>query len=338
MAFSAQNSITIKRLRSSDSLILTFGNNGIPFFQAIDEVSGAISPNWEVAENQPVRIPTITSVRGLAVNVLSHKWSYNGTELLFNGAESGGWTTDSTGKFRINANGHIKIVKNLASAVNIAGDVLSYTVQVSVAGVEYSLSSELDIVIQKMGASSYYTTILADTESLSSDVLSTNITTKLFQGVTEITSYHTKWYKDFVEWPDKVGQKNITVTRDDISGAQLFIVEMCKTSAAGEPILAKAGIRIIDVSDEYKVIVEITSSNKMVSDGNNVTVKASIINMKTGSIYSPADAIWKLDVMDRENWLSLKTSATNSIEVTPLETDRNGNYYDVDVMAEVTFS
>lgn len=338
MAFSAQNSITIKRLRSSDSLILTFGNNGIPLFQAIDEVSGAVSPNWEIAANQPVRIPTITSTRGLTVNVLSHKWSHNGTEILFNGVESDGWIIDSTGKFQINAGGHIKIIKNLASAINIAGDILSYTVQVSVEGVEYSLSGELDIVIQKMGASSYYPTALADTESLSSDVTSTNITTKLFQGVTEITSYHTKWFKDFVEWPDKVGQKNISVTRDDVSGAQLFIVEMYKTSAAGEPILAKAGIRIIDVSDEYKVIVEITSSNKMVSDGNNVIVGAKIINMKTGAIYAPVGAVWRLDVMDRENWVSLKTSATNSIEVTTAETDRNGNHYDVDVMAEVTFN
>lgn len=337
MAFSVQNSITIKRLRSSDSLILTFGNNGIPLFQAIDEVSGAIAPNWEIPENQPIRIPNIVSTRGLVVNILSHSWSYNGTLLNFNGTTVGGWTNDSTSKFQINDEGHIKIVKNLASSINVAGDILSYTTQVSVAGVEYTLSGELEIVIQKMGASSYYATILAETETLSSDVTSTNLTTKLFQGVTQIMSYHTKWFKDFVEWPEKVGQKNITVTREDIGGAQLFIVEIYKTSAVGEPVIARAGIRIMDVSDEYKVIVEITSANKMVSEGNNVTVTAKIVNMKTGAVYAPAGAVWRLDVMNREDWTSLKTSATNTIVVTTTETDRNGNYYDVDVMAEVTF-
>lgn len=336
MPFSAQNSITIKRLRSSDSLILTFGNNGIPLFQAIDEVSGAVAPDWTVPANQPVRIPVITSTRGLTVNVISHSWSYNGTLLNFNGAPVGGWTPDSTGKFQINDDGHIKIVQNLATTVNIAGDILSYTTQVSVAGVEYSLSGELEIVIQKMGASSYYASILAETEALSSDVTSTNVTTKLFQGVTQITSYHTKWYKDFVEWTDKVGQKNITVTRDDIGGAQLFIAEMYKTSSDTN-VLARAGIRIMDISDEYKVILDITSSNKMVDTNNNVTVTAKIVNMKTGAVYAPAGAVWRLDVMDRENWTSLKTSATNTIVVTTTETDRNGNYYDVDVMAEVTF-
>jgi hypothetical protein len=306
-------------------------------FQAIDEVSGAIAPNWEIPENQPIRIPNIVSTRGLVVNILSHSWSYNGTLLNFNGTTVGGWTNDSTSKFQINDEGHIKIVKNLASSINVAGDILSYTTQVSVAGVEYTLSGELEIVIQKMGASSYYATILAETETLSSDVTSTNLTTKLFQGVTQIMSYHTKWFKDFVEWPEKVGQKNITVTREDIGGAQLFIVEIYKTSAVGEPVIARAGIRIMDVSDEYKVIVEITSANKMVSEGNNVTVTAKIVNMKTGAVYAPAGAVWRLDVMDRENWTSLKTSATNTIVVTTTETDRNGNYYDVDVMAEVTF-
>ena len=337
MAFSAQNSITIKRLRSSDSLILTFENNGIPLFQAIDEVSGAVAPNWEIPENQPVRMPVITSTRGLVVNIISHSWYYNGTLLIFNGEEVGGWTTDSTGKFQINSDGHIKIIKNLASEINIAGDILSYTAQVSVAGVEYTLSGELEIVIQKMGASSYYATILAETETLSSDEQQTNVTTKLFQGVTEITSYYVKWYKDFDEWTDRAGQKNIVVTRDDIGGAQLFIAEMYKTSAPGEPILARAGIRILDISDEYKVILEITSANKMVSEGHDVTVAAKIVNMKTGAIYAPDGAVWRLDVMDRENWTSLKTSTTNTIVVTTTETDREGNYYDVDVMAEVTF-
>lgn len=343
MSYNVQNSITIKRLRSSDSLILAFGNNGIPLFQAIDDVSGAVAPDWTIPENQPVRMPVITSVRGIPVSVISHRWSYNGTLLNFNGAEVGGWILDSTGKFQINAEGHIRIVQNLASVINTAGDILSYTAQVSVAGVEYNLSGELEIVIQKMGASSYYASILAETEALSSDVPSTNVTTKLFQGTTQITNYHTKWYKDFVEWTDKVGQKNIVVARDDISGAQLFIVEMYKTAAAGDPVIARAGIRIIDVSDEYKVVLEITSANKMVyrdetGTDHNVTVTAKIVNMKTGAVYAPVGAVWKLDVMDRENWTSLKTSSTDTIVVTPAETDRDGNIYDVDVMAEVTFN
>lgn len=341
MNYSAQNSITIKRLRSSDSLILTFENNGIPLFQAIDDVSGAVAPNWEVAANQPIRTPKITSTRGVAVDVMSHTWWYNGTELIFNGDEVGGWILDSTGKFQINAQGSIKIIKNLASVLNMAGDTLSYTAQAKVAGVEYELSGELDIVIQKMGASSYYASILADTEALSSDNPTTNITTKLFQGVTEITSYYVRWFKDFEVLAGKAGQKNIQITRDDVGGAQLFIAEFSKDIES--PVIARAAIRIMDVSDDYKVVLDIISANKMVyvdENGvdNNVTVKAKIVNMKTGAVYEPSNPTWRLDVMNREDWTSLKTSATDTITVTPAETDRDGNFYDVDVMAEVTFN
>lgn len=114
--YSAQNSITIKRLRSNDSLMLTFENNGIPLFQAVDEESGAVSPDWSIAANQPVRTPKVTSARGLAVSLSGHSWAYNGVALNFNGAESGGWKKDSTGKFSLNTStGAIKIVGNLAS-------------------------------------------------------------------------------------------------------------------------------------------------------------------------------------------------------------------------------
>ena len=42
--YSAQNSITIKRLRANDSLTLSFDNNGIPLFQGVDAESGVVSP------------------------------------------------------------------------------------------------------------------------------------------------------------------------------------------------------------------------------------------------------------------------------------------------------
>ena len=57
-----------------------------------------------------------------------------------------------------------------------------------------------------------------------------------------------------------------------------------------------------------------------------------------GSTYTPTSASWTMDVMDKENWKSLKHSTTNSISVTTTETDRNGTQYDVDVLAECHFN
>ncbi|WP_298072221.1 hypothetical protein [uncultured Bacteroides sp.] len=335
--YSAQNTITIKRLRSNDSLTLTFENNGIPLFQGVDESSGAVSPDWSTAANQPVRTPKVTSARGLTVSLSGHSWAYNGVGLNFNGAESGGWKKDSTGKFAMEtATGAIKIVGNLASKTNVAGDTLTYSCVASVAGVEYNLTGELPIAIQNMGASSYYLAILASTEQLTSSVTSCTLTTKLYAGANAVGDYHVKWYKDTAAWSDKNGQKTITVNRSDVDGTQLFIAEVYPSSAALQPI-ARAGVRIIDTADEFQIVCYITSTNKEVDAGQPVTVSAKIVNMTTGAAYTPGSASWTMDVMDKENWKSLKHADTNSISVTTAETDRNGTQYDVDVLAECHF-
>ncbi len=336
--YSAQNSIIIKRLRTNDSLMLTFENNDVPLFQGVDEDNGAVSPDWSVAANQPVRTPKVTSARGLSVSLSRHSWAYNGVDLNFNGAESGGWKTDSTGKFSLNTStGAIKIIGNLASKTNIAGDTLTYSCVASTAGAEYNLTGELPIAIQIVGASSYYLAILASTEQLTSNVTSCTLTTKVYADANAVTEYYVKWYKDTVAWPGKDGQKNITVTRGDVDGTQLFIAEVYQSSSASQPI-ARAGVRIIDTADEFQINCYITSANKEVDYGQPVTVSAKIVNMKTGLEYTPSSASWSMDVMDKENWTSLKHSNTNSISVTTTETDRNGTQYDVDVVAECHFN
>lgn len=340
--YNVQDSITIRRLRSSDNVILQFSNNGTPLFQAVDEDSGAVNPDWTVPSNQPIVTPRVTSVRGNSITHIWHKWKYNGVELIFNGQTSGGWTKDSTGRFQTNENGELKIIANLASKINLADDTLNYETQISIGGVEYELKGERIITIQKMGASSYYAMILADTDILTSDVTSTNVTTKLYQGANEITNYYTKWYKDSEAWTDKNGQKTISINRDDVGGSQLFIVDFFKSSTDTSAI-ARTAVKITDSADNFKVAIDITSDNKEVwKDKNgvshNVTVKAKIINVKKGSVYTPVGAVWKLDIMDRETWKSLKSSNTDTITITTAETDRNGIESDVDVIAEVTFN
>lgn len=163
------------------------------------------------------------------------------------------------------------------------------------------------------------------------------LTTKLYAGANAITDYYIKWYKDTTAWADKNGQKSITVTRGDVDGTQLFIAEVYQSSGASQPI-ARAGVRIVDTADEFQIVCYITSSNKEVDTGQPVTVSAKIVNMTTGLTYTPTSASWTMDVMDKENWKSLKHSTTNSISVTTTETDRNGTQYDVDVLAECHFN
>lgn len=340
--YNAQNSITIRRLRSSDSLMLSLGSNGIPLFQAVDKDSGAVNPNWEVAENQPVIVPMARSTRGNTVTHIWHKWKYNGVEIVFDDEQTpvGGWIVDGSGRFQTNVEGHLKIVKNLASQINLADDIINYETQVSVGGVEYELAASKTIVIHQMGSSSYYATLISDTDTLTSDKTSTTITVKLYQGANEITDFYPKWFKDFDAWTSKNGQKQITVTRDDVGGSQLFLAEIYKSSSNTNAI-AKTGVKIRDLADTFIIVIDITSANKMVykdENGNhNVTCKAKIVNMKTNNVITPVNPKWRLDVMDTENWTSLKTSNTDTIVVTPDETDVGDEYYDRDVIAECDF-
>ena len=341
--YSAQGSITIKRLRNGDSLFLTFRNNGIPLYQGVDPTSGAVSPDWTVAANQPVVTPEVNSTRGNTVELSNHTWYYNSTTipLVFNGDVSDGWQLDSTGKFKIKVSGDdigsLKIVQNLASSSNIASDSLTYKAVASVAGLEYDIEKSIDVVIQYVGATSYVGFIFAETEQLTAVKTSINLITRLELAGQSINNYYVKWYRDNEEWVAKAGQKTITVTRDDVDGTQLFIAEFYKNENDQSDVY-RAGVRIIDTLDDFQVVCYISSGNREVDTGSPVTVGAKIVNMRTHAEVTPSSPVWRMDVMDKATWTVLKTANANSIQVTTTETDRNSQQNDVEVTAEVTWS
>ena len=338
MSQSTQGSITIKRLRNGDSLCLTLELNGKPLYQGIDKDTLAVTPDWGSAANQPIITPKATSVRGNPVTLSNFGWAHNGVALVFNGATSGNWQTDSTGKFSLdNLSGALKIIGNLASETNTANDSLTFTCQASVGGVEYPLTKSIDVIIQLAGASSYFGSVIASTEQITESVPSSTLTTKLMLASQDLSDYYVKWYKDDTLWSDKNGQKTITVGRSDIDGTQLFIAEFYKSSSDTTPIF-RTGIRVADTLYDMQVICYISSENKEVDTGKPVTVAAKIVNMRTNATVSPTNPVWRMDVMEKSTWTSIKSSATNSITVTVDETDRNGEQNDVEVTAEVTWN
>lgn len=347
--FSAQGSITVKRLRNGDTFFISLDLNGVPLFQAVDTITGDATPDWRVPANQPIITPKVTSARGNSVSLGGHQWSYNGQILLFTGANSGGWTTDSTGKFQLNsATGALKIIANLASATNIASDNLTYNCVATVAGVEYNLSKSIDVQIQKGGATSYYGTVNATTEQLTPQVTSTTISTRLYLGSTEQQGYTVKWYKDDTLWSGKSGT-SITVNTGDVDGTQLIIAEFYRSAGDSTPVF-RAGIRIIDTNDDFHVEHRYVNSggttanaNREVDVNNPVYVQAYVVNVRTNTEVKVSGK-WKMLVMDKDSWSILKTqqpsaaAATCTITVTTAETDAGGVEKDVEVVSEVTWT
>ncbi len=338
MNLSAQNSLTVKRLRNGDSLFLSFELNDKPLYQAVDEQTGGVTPDWTVAANQPVITPQVASVRGLSVALSAHSWKYNGVTLSFNGATSGNYITDSSGKFAINPiSGALKIIANLASEDNMANDTLLYSCVATVAGVEYNLTKSIDVQIQKSGASSYYGFIKASTTQLDSDTTTANVAAELWLAASPVSSFYVKWYKDDTAWTDKNGQSSITITRDDVNSCQLFIAEFYLNSSDSKYVF-RAGIMIVDTLDEIMVVPYISSENKEVDTNKPVTVAARIVKTSTQAVLTPANPVWKFTIMDGDSWEQLAESNSSSIQVTTAHTDKaDGTQNDVEVIVEVSF-
>lgn len=340
--YSAQGSITIKRLRNGDSLFITLENNGIPLYQGVDPSAGTIAPDWTVAANQPVITPKVTSVRGNTVVRSSHQWSYNGVVLLFTGATNGDWRTDSTNKFQINLTtgadgGALKIIGNLANANAVANGQLTYSCVATISGVNYNLSKSTDVVIQKIGASSAYGSVLASPGTIDSTTTTSTLKTALQIGAAPVTSYHVKWYKDNTAWPAMDGQKQITVGRGDVEGTQLFIAEFYLSASDTTPV-ARAGVYVIDSLDEFRIEFDPISTNKEVGPGQDVTVKAKIINTRTNTVFTPTNPVWRCDVMDKDTWQAINSYPSDTVTVTTADTDRNGKENDVEVVGEVSWT
>lgn len=338
--YSAQGSITIKRLRSGDTLYISFDTNGKPLYQGVDTTTGKVTPDWTVAGNQPVRIPNIKTIKGQTVSVSNHQWKHNGVVLTFNGDTDGDYVKDSTGKFEMNPNnGAIKIIANLASKTNYANDSLEYSCVATLAGVEYNLSKSTDIIIQSVGASSYNGMVWAITEQLTGSVTSTKIYSQLILAGSNISSY-VKWYKNSVTtnnaWTDKNGKSEIDVTRDDVNGTTLFIAEFYLTSTDTTPVF-RAACRIKDAADDFQIVYYISSDNKTVDKGKDVEVTGKIVNMRTNSEVTASSASWKTYVMDKKNWTPTQTVSSNVVTVTTADTDTDAGENDVEVTGEVNW-
>jgi hypothetical protein len=315
---------------------MSFNISGM-LYQGVDPTTGKVSPDWGTAANQPIITPIVSSMRGNGVTLSNFAWKYVGVTLEFTGASDGDWRTDSTGKFKMNlSTGALRIISNLASLTNVANDTLEFSCVATVAGVEYNVSRSIDVTIQSVGASSYMGIITASTTQLSSDTTTSTLKAVLMSSGEQVTSFYVKWYKDDTLWKSMTSSTSVTVTRDDVDGSQLFICEFYANPGDSTPIY-RAGINVIDTLDDYIINLAITSSNKEVDTGNPVTVGATVINARSNSAVTLSNPTWKMQVMDKDTWSVLKSSATNSIEVTTTETDRNGTQNDVEVVAEVSW-
>ena len=329
---SAQGSISIQRLRNGDLLFITFESvNGKPLYQALDPDNGNTAvPDWSGDgndSNRPVVRPKVSSNLGGARNVVVNQptWKYNGATLSFvRAANAESWALEDRAvpRFAYRASDMaIKPVANLVSQDTLVNGLLTFCCTANVDGVSYAASKDTDIILTRGGATSFNGFITASSLTLDDDNPSTTLTASLFCGGTEVSVFHTKWYRDRDQMPAFDGKTSIDVDRSNVDSSQLFILEFFKNASDSMPV-AYAGVTVIDTADEYRVDMEVISANQYISDDNpSVTVQAHLVSKKTGA-FQTRNVRWMLDVIDKETMRSLKSSDTDTITVTTAETDR----------------
>lgn len=344
--WSAQNSITIKRLRNGDHLYLVLNNeSGRPLFQSVDfDNNSAISPDWSVDANRPVIVPSVVSAMGAASEITNPGWQYDGVSLLFDGAAARGWINDSTGRFAMRLDDNaIKPLCNLADPSHLANSLLTFNCTVVSGGGSYEMSKSADVILQRGGSSGYYAALTASNMALDKLNPKSDIVAALYLGGVPVDQFYVLWKRDFNGVPDFNGKKEITVSRSGVDGTQLYVAEFYPGStfpAAGTVPVASAGITIIDAADTYQVRLEIISANKEIrKTGDEVTVKASLVD--SSGVSAPGNVRWRLDVLDPRTFSSLKSSETDTIVVSSAQTDRMVDgvpvYTDVDVIADANW-
>lgn len=333
--FSAQGCVPVRRIRNNDNLTISIESSQ-PLFQGVDKNDDKATPfpDWTVDANRPILTPVVKSTKGNIVSLSNHSWSYNGNALTFNGSVSGSFQLTSDGKFGMDANGRLKIFKNLATAASTASDNLTYqgTAKVGQSSSQ-DVTAFVTILIQPMGNNSYMGYITANRSILTeADGEGTaTLTARLWLSTTELTDFSVKW-KNASGTVLGTG-KTLSVTRSMVDGSALIICEFYHKDA--QNACYRAGKTIMDSADEY--IINGTVSNPIGDDSKAATVTGQIINTRTNNVVTPSDVTWKA-VAYRDDNQKIKEVSSNVITISTSESDYGGSEHDAYVIFTASWS
>lgn len=331
--YSAQGCIPVRRVRNNDSLSISIESTQ-PLFQGVDANNDNATPfpNWETDDSaRPILTPVVKSAKGNIVSLSNHQWKYGDTLLVFSGSTSGSFQLTGDGKFGMDANGRLKIFKNLASSSSTSSDTLTYsgTAKIGDSSTQ-DVSGFVTILIQPMGNNSYMGWITAN-RSILTDAPNENTATlsaRLWLSTTELTDFSVKWKNSAGEVLGS--DKTLTVTRDMVNGSTLITCEFYHKDA--QNACFRAGKVMTDNADEYVIVGEVSN---LIGD-NAATITGRIKNARTNSIVSPTNVSWNAKAYKDNNELIKKVSS-NVITISKSESDYGGTEHDAYVLFTATW-
>lgn len=331
--YSAQGCIPVRRVRNNDYLSISIESTQ-PLFQGVDANNNNATsfPNWETDDAaRPILTPVVKSAKGNIVSLSNHHWKYGDTLLVFSGSTSGTFQLTGDGKFGMDANGRLKIFKNLASSSSTSSDTLTYsgTAKIGDSSTQ-DVSGFVTILIQPMGNNSYMGWITAN-RSILTDVQNENTATlsaRLWLSTTELTDFSVKWKNS----AGKVlgSDKTLTVTRDMVNGSTLITCEFYHKDAQNSCF--RAGKVMTDNADEYVIVGEVSN---LIGD-KAATITGRIKNTRTNAIVNPANVSWNAKAY-KDNNEPIKEVNSNVITIAKSESDYGGTEHDAYVIFTATW-
>lgn len=331
--YSAQGCIPVRRVRNNDSLSISIESTQ-PLFQGVDANNDNATPfpNWETDDAaRPILTPVVKSAKGNIVSLSNHHWKYGDTLLVFSGSTSGTFQLTGDGKFGMDANGRLKIFKNLASSSSSSSDTLTYsgTATIGDSGTQ-DISGFVTILIQPMGNNSYMGWITAN-RSILTDAQNEDTATlsaRLWLSTTELTDFSVKWKNS----AGKVlgSDKTLTVTRDMVNGSTLITCEFYHKDAQNSCF--RAGKVMTDNADEYVIVGEVSN---LIGD-KAATITGRIKNTRTNAIVNPANVSWNAKAY-KDNNEPIKEVNSNFITIAKSESDYGGTEHDAYVIFTATW-
>lgn len=331
--YSAQGCIPVRRVRNNDSLSISIESTQ-PLFQGVDANNDNATPfpNWETDDAaRPILTPVVKSAKGNIVSLSNHQWKYGDTLLVFSGSTSGSFQLTGDGKFGMDANGRLKIFKNLASSSSTSSDTLTYsgTAKIGDSSTQ-DVSGFVTILIQPMGNNSYIGWITAN-RSILTDAPNDNTATlsaRLWLSTTELTDFSVKWKNSAGEVLGS--DKTLTVTRDMVNGSTLITCEFYHKDA--QNACFRAGKVMTDNADEYVIVGEVSN---LIGD-NAATITGRIKNTRTNAIVTPTNVAWNAKAYKDNNEL-IKQVSSNVITISKSESDYGGTEHDAYVLFTATW-
>ena len=331
--YSAQGCIPVRRVRNNDSLSISIESTQ-PLFQGVDANNDNATPfpNWETDDaSRPILTPVVKSAKGNIVSLSNHHWKYGDTLLVFSGSTSGTFQLTGDGKFGMDANGRLKIFKNLASSSSTSSDTLTYsgTAKIGDSSTQ-DVSGFVTILIQPMGNNSYMGWITAN-RSILTDVQNENTATlsaRLWLSTTELTDFSVKWKNSAGEVLGS--DKTLTVTRSMVNGSTLITCEFYHKDA--QNACFRAGKVMMDNADEYIVVGEVSN---LIGD-KVATITGNIKNTRTNAVVTPTGVVWNAKAYKDNNEL-IKEVNSNVVTISKAESDYGGSEHDAYVLFTATW-